>query len=84
LLLGFLLEKLAARPEVPTIAAYWIVMGCLPVIALFVLGAGLGWWLGGDIGAVWGAGIGLAVGIVAGIMLVLILRRARSASTIDQ
>ncbi|HET7267846.1 MAG TPA: hypothetical protein VFJ15_07020 [Oleiagrimonas sp.] len=50
-------------------------MGCLPIIVLFVLGTGLGWWLNGATGAVWGAGIGIAVGIAAGLALVYVLRR---------
>ncbi len=53
-------------------------MGCLPVIVLFVLGAGLGWWLGGETGAVWGAGIGLAVGALAGLVLFVALHRTRT------
>lgn len=51
-------------------------MGCLPLIVLFVLGIGTGWWLGGPTGAVWGAGIGLATGIVAGLALVWLARRS--------
>lgn len=58
-------------------------MGCLPIIILFVLGTGLGWWLGGSTGAVWGAGIGIALGIVSGLILVAMLHRARTDSNID-
>lgn len=53
-------------------------MGCLPIIVLFVLGSGLGWWLGGATGAVWGAGIGIALGIAAGVVLVYLLRRGHT------
>ena len=45
-------------------------MGCLPLIALFVLGTGIGYGLDGRLGALWGAGIGLALGLVAGYALV--------------
>lgn len=58
-------------------------MGCLPLIALFVLGTGLGWWLGGDVGAVWGAGIGIAIGLLAGLALVVVLRRAHTDTRAD-
>ncbi|HET6586901.1 MAG TPA: hypothetical protein VFJ01_11745 [Oleiagrimonas sp.] len=58
-------------------------MGCLPIIILFVLGTGLGWWLDGSTGAVWGAGIGIALGIVSGLILVAVLHRARTDSNID-
>lgn len=58
-------------------------MGCLPLIVLFVLGSGIGWWLGGDTGAVWGAGIGLALGIVVGLILVVFLRRAHTDTRTD-
>lgn len=53
-------------------------MGCLPIIVLFVLGTGIGWWLDGDTGAVWGAGIGIAVGVAAGLLLVYVLRRGHT------
>lgn len=58
-------------------------MGCLPLIVLFVLGTGIGWWLGGPTGAVWGAGIGLTAGAVLGLVLVYILHRARSDTRVD-
>lgn len=58
-------------------------MGCLPIIILFVLGTGIGWWLDGSTGAVWGAGIGIAIGIVAGLVLVFLLRRTHTDSRPD-
>lgn len=59
-------------------------MGCLPIIILFVLGTGVGWWLDGATGAVWGAGVGIAIGIVAGSILVFMLRRAHTDTRVDQ
>ncbi|HEX7338495.1 MAG TPA: hypothetical protein VF271_01025 [Rhodanobacteraceae bacterium] len=58
-------------------------MGCLPIIALFVIGTGLGYWLGGAAGATWGAGIGIALGIILGAALVLFLRRAQTDTSKD-
>src|SRR3546814_9720779 len=34
-----------------------VLMGCLPVLLLFPLGAGVGYLIGGDVGALWGAGL---------------------------
>lgn len=53
-------------------------MGCLPIIVLFVLGTGIGWWLDDATGAVWGAGIGIALGIAGGLLLVYVLRRGHT------
>ena len=39
-------------------------MGCLPVLLLFPLGAGVGYLVGGDVGALWGAGIGVVLGAI--------------------
>ena len=52
-------------------------MGCFPLIALFVLGTGIGYAVAGRTGAVWGAGAGLLAGIVAGLALMWALRRCR-------
>lgn len=58
-------------------------MGCLPIIALFVIGTGIGYWLDGPTGAVWGAGVGIALGIAAGAALVFILRHAHTDTRSD-
>ncbi len=58
-------------------------MGCLPLIILFVLGTGLGWWLDGATGAVWGAGIGIAAVLAAGLTLVVFLRRSHTDTRAD-
>jgi hypothetical protein len=47
-------------------------MGCLPVLLLFPLGAGVGYLIDGQIGALWGAGAGL----VAGLALMGVFLRA--------
>ncbi|MEO6800849.1 MAG: hypothetical protein ABI178_13000 [Rhodanobacter sp.] len=39
-------------------------MGCLPVLLLFPLGAGLGYLVAGERGALWGAGLGLLSGLL--------------------
>jgi len=52
-------------------------MGCLPLIVLFVLGAGIGYAVDGRIGALWGAGAGLLAGIVSGLALMWVMRRSR-------
>lgn len=39
-------------------------MGCLPVLLLFLRGAGVGYLLGGDAGALWGAGLGVVLGLL--------------------
>lgn len=52
-------------------------MGCFPLIALFVLGTGIGYAVDGRAGALWGAGLGLLAGAVAGLALMWILRRPR-------
>ena len=38
-------------------------MGCLPILLLFPLGAGVGYLIAGSIGALWGAGTGLIAGL---------------------
>ncbi len=53
-------------------------MGCLPVIFLFVIGAGVGWLLAGEAGALWGAGIGVGVGVLAGFAVLAALRHMRT------
>ena len=52
-------------------------MGCLPIIALFLLGTGVGWLLDGGQGALWGAATGIALGLLATLVLGAVLRRAR-------
>lgn len=52
-------------------------MGCFPIIIMFMLGAGLGYWLDGPAGALWGAGLGLATGVLAGVALAVHLKRER-------
>ena len=52
-------------------------MGCLPLLLLFPLGAGVGYLCGGAAGALWGAGAGLVLGLAAMGWLVRILRGRR-------
>jgi hypothetical protein len=49
-------------------------MGCLPVLLLFPLGAGLGYLAGGDVGALWGADIGVVLGL---LLMGLLIRAVR-------
>jgi hypothetical protein len=49
-------------------------MGCLPVLLLFPLGAGLGYLVGGDVGALWGADIGVVLGL---LLMGLLIRAVR-------
>jgi hypothetical protein len=52
-------------------------MGCLPVLLLFPLGAGVGYLVGGDVGALWGAGIGVGLGLLLMGLLIRALRLRR-------
>lgn len=52
-------------------------VGCLPIPILFVFGALVGKWLGGDRGTLWGAGIGLLSGLILFGLFVAKLRRRR-------
>lgn len=52
-------------------------MGCFPLLALFVLGTGIGYAVDGRAGAVWGAGAGVLAGVVAGLALMWVMRRSR-------
>lgn len=52
-------------------------MGCLPIIILFMLGAGIGYGVGGAAGSLWGAGLGLLLGTLGAAALVWHLRRVR-------
>ncbi len=52
-------------------------MGCLPVLLLFVLGAGIGYLMAGDAGALWGAGIGLMLGLIGTGALIALMRGRR-------
>lgn len=45
-------------------------MGCLPILLLFPLGAGIGYLIAGESGALWGAGA------VLGLLLTGLLIRA--------
>jgi len=49
-------------------------MGCLPVLLLFPLGAGVGYLVGGDVGALWGAGLGVVLGL---LLMGLLIRAMR-------
>ncbi len=51
-------------------------MGCLPLIAALLLGAGLGYLVAGPTGALWGTGIGLLLGVLAAGTFSVFLRRA--------
>lgn len=55
-------------------------MGCLPVILLFIIGSGAGWWLAGQAGALWGAGIGIVAGVLAGLVLLAIVHHLRASA----
>jgi hypothetical protein len=52
-------------------------VGCFPIIILFMLGAGIGYWVDGAAGSLWGAGLGLALGALAGVALAAHLKRVR-------
>lgn len=52
-------------------------MGCLPVLLLLPLGAGIGYLIGGDVGALWGAGIGVALGLAAAGAVIKLIRGRR-------
>jgi hypothetical protein len=52
-------------------------MGCLPILLLFPLGAGVGYLIAGPIGALWGAGIGLVAGIALTGVFIKALRERR-------
>ncbi len=52
-------------------------MGCFPVLALLLVGFGVGYLVDGRPGALWGAGIGLVVGAIAGVLVMWSLRRMR-------
>ncbi len=50
-------------------------MGCLPVLLLFPLGAGVGYVVGDDAGALWGAGIGVVLGLLLMGLLIRAMRQ---------
>ncbi len=52
-------------------------MGCLPVLLLFPLGAGIGYLIGGELGALWGAGIGVVLGLLLLGLLIRMMRQRR-------
>ncbi|HEY0197406.1 MAG TPA: hypothetical protein VGC19_02540 [Rhodanobacter sp.] len=52
-------------------------MGCLPVLLLFPLGAGVGYLIGGQVGALWGACVGLVVGLALMGVFIRALRGRR-------
>jgi hypothetical protein len=52
-------------------------MGCLPLPILFVLGALLGRFIGGDPGMLWGSGIGLLLGLALAGAFIWLIRRGR-------
>ncbi|MEO8780259.1 MAG: hypothetical protein ABI389_16545 [Rhodanobacter sp.] len=52
-------------------------MGCLPLVLLFPLGAGIGYLVAGDIGALWGSGIGMVLGVALIGLLISCMHRRR-------
>jgi VIT1/CCC1 family predicted Fe2+/Mn2+ transporter len=52
-------------------------MGCLPLPVLFVLGALIGRFVGGNNGMLWGSGIGLLLGIVSAGVFIWLIRRGK-------
>jgi hypothetical protein len=49
-------------------------MGCLPLLLMLSLGAGVGYLVDGQIGMLWGAGIGVVVG---GVLMGALIRALR-------
>jgi hypothetical protein len=52
-------------------------VGCLPLLILFLLGALIGYALGGDAGMLWGCGIGLVLGVMSTGVFVWLLRKGK-------
>ena len=52
-------------------------MGCLPVLLLFPLGAGLGYLIAGKLGSLWGAGVGVLLGLLLMGLLIRAMRQRR-------
>jgi hypothetical protein len=52
-------------------------MGCLPIPALFLIGALIGHFVGGNSGMLWGSGIGLLVGLVLAGLFIWVIRRGK-------
>lgn len=52
-------------------------IGCIPPILLIMVGATLGWLIGGDYGAFWGGAVGAIIGVITMIMIVFALIKAR-------
>lgn len=52
-------------------------MGCLPLPALFVLGALIGRFVGGNNGMLWGSGIGLLLGVALAGVFIWLIRRGK-------
>src|SRR3546814_12158603 len=50
-------------------------MGCLPVLLLFPLGAGVCYLVGGDVGALWGSGLGMVLGLLLMGLLIRAMRQ---------
>ena len=65
------LRRWSRRADAPT------GMGCLPLLLLFPLGAGIGYLIAGEPGALWGAGIGVVVGLLLMGMLIRAMRQRR-------
>jgi hypothetical protein len=53
-----------------------LALGCLIPLVTFVIGAGVGSYLGGTQGGYWGAGIGFGVGLLIAVAALVILDRA--------
>jgi hypothetical protein len=51
------------------------IVGCLPLLVFFLLGALLGYVFWGDIGLLWGCGIGLALGTCSTGIFIWLLRK---------
>lgn len=52
-------------------------MGCLPILLLFPLGAGLGYLIAGESGSLWGAGVGVLLGLLLMGLLIRAMRQRR-------
>lgn len=52
-------------------------MGCVPLLALFPMGVGIGYLADGSVGALCGAGIGLLLGLSGMGILIRALRARR-------
>ena len=67
----------ASLPHRPRRADTAATMGCLPVLLLFPLGAGIGYLVAGELGMLWGAGIGVMLGLLLMGLLIRAMRQRR-------